>query len=193
MTFRLFQYPLPADPELADLNAYLHSQRVATVQQQMVTTNGTALLVFVVETIGPAATQSAKPGTANAKIDYREVLGVDDFALYSRLRDVRKQIAEAEGVPVYTVFTNAQLAEMITRRLTSATGLGEIVGIGKARVDKHAAQFIPLLAAAFAVKPRGQVVPSSFFAATPLTTLTPPLSSPLLRQSALNGALPLVE
>ena len=91
-------------------------------------------------------------GTASAKVDYRDVLSADDFSLYSRLRDVRKQIADAEGVPVYAVFTNAQLAEMITRRLTSATGLAEIDGIGKARLDKHAAQFVPLLAAAFAAK-----------------------------------------
>lgn len=150
MKFHLFQYPLPADPNLTDLNACLNSHKVATVNQQFVVCNGAPMLVFVVETIGKTSPASVSHGKEpSAKIDYREVLNAEDFSLYSRLRDVRKEIADAEGVPVYTIFTNAQLAEMITRKLTSVAGMSGIEGVGKGRLEKHADRFIPVLASAF--------------------------------------------
>lgn len=43
------------------------------------------------------------------KIDYRDILKPEDFTIYSKLREIRKEIAEKNGVPVYTVFTNEQL------------------------------------------------------------------------------------
>jgi superfamily II DNA helicase RecQ len=53
-----------------------------------------------------------------------------------KLRDLRKQLAQAEAAPVYTIFTNDQLAEMVRRRLTTLTDLQTIVGVGEARVAK---------------------------------------------------------
>ena len=45
------------------------------------------------------------------KIDYKAVLSEGAFAVFSLLRDLRKTLAEAEGVPIYAVFTNEQLAK----------------------------------------------------------------------------------
>ena len=48
-------------------------------------------------------------------MDYKEILKSEDFAVFARLRDLRKEIAQAEAVPVYTVFTNEQLAQLVDR------------------------------------------------------------------------------
>jgi superfamily II DNA helicase RecQ len=143
MNYRVFQYPLPAPPELEDLNAFLRTQRVAAVTQHLASTAGGTMLVFVVETVGTA---SASPAAGlQPRTDYREQLSTAEFSIFSRLRDERKKWAEAEGVPVYTVFTNAQLAEMVKRRIRSAAELGKIDGVGPARLEKYGARLLAVL------------------------------------------------
>lgn len=67
--------------------------------------------------------------------------------VFAKLRALRKTLAEQEGVPAYAVFTNEQLAEMVQRRVVTATGLRDIPGIGEARADKHGAAFLAVLRA----------------------------------------------
>jgi len=50
---------------------------------------------------------------------------------------VRKKIAEEEGVPVYAIFTNAQLAEIVKREMKDLSELATIEGIGKTRIEKY--------------------------------------------------------
>ena len=50
------------------------------------------------------------------KVDFKEVLSDPEFAVFARLRALRKERADAEGVPAYALFTNEQLAEMVQRR-----------------------------------------------------------------------------
>ena len=73
------------------------------------------------------------------KVDYKEVLKPEDFEVFSRLRDWRKAEAEQEGVPVYGVFTNEQLAEMVRQRAGTKAALKGIAGVGEARVEKYGA------------------------------------------------------
>ena len=79
------------------------------------------------------------------KIDYREVLSETDFAIYSKLRSLRKSLAEKEGTPVYSIFTNEQLATMVRERIMTESAMLGIDGVGRARVDKYAGEFLPLL------------------------------------------------
>ena len=149
MAFQLFQFPLPADPELHDLNSFLASHRVVGVQRELVTTQAGTMLLFVVEWVSSAQKPDVK--AAGTRIDYRETLGDVEFLLFDRLRDVRKSIGDTEGVPLYAVFSNAQLAAMVQEKCTTAAQILLIEGIGKARVDKYAAAFLPVLEPAFAM------------------------------------------
>ena len=65
--------------------------------------------------------------------------------MFSRLRALRKERADAEGVPAYALFTNDQLAEMVQRRVTSAAALREISGVGEARVEKYGEAFLHIV------------------------------------------------
>ena len=70
-------------------------------------------------------------------MDYKELLKPEEFEVFSRLREWRKATAEKEGIPVYTVLTNEQLAQMVRKKVSSKAGLKEIEGIGEARVEKY--------------------------------------------------------
>lgn len=150
MRFDLFQYPLPGSADLDDLNAFLAGHRVVAVNQHVVTTPVGAQLVFVVQTVDRAV---GKPSSGNhlagarpdGKIDYRAVLSAEHFVVYSRLRDERRRIAERDGVPVYTVFTNAQLAEIVRRGVRTAAEMLAIDGVGEARVERYGARLLALL------------------------------------------------
>lgn len=91
----------------------------------------------------PRAPGAKRPG----KLYYREVLNEADFALFARLRALRKDLAEAEGVPAYALFTNEQLAAMVQSGARSPASLLAIDGIGEARVAKYGERFLEVLRA----------------------------------------------
>ena len=82
--------------------------------------------------------RSGKTASRKASVDYRDILNPEEFALYDRLRELRKQLADRDGVPTYAVFTTEQLAAIVQRRASSLTKLREIDGIGEARVANGA-------------------------------------------------------
>jgi ribonuclease D len=79
------------------------------------------------------------------RIDYRETLSPAEFEVYAKLRDVRKEISEREGVPLFAVAVNDQLAEMAKRRVSSKAGLREVVDFGEARIRKYGREFLRVL------------------------------------------------
>ncbi len=89
------------------------------------------------------------PVMRKGRIDYREVLNERDFAVFAKLRRLRKEIAEREGVPAYALFTNEQLAEMVTGRVSSLADLQAIDGIGEAKLKKYGETFLAELKNSF--------------------------------------------
>jgi len=101
---------------------------------------------MIIEYLSGEGATSAKSGKANRKrVDYKEVLSPEDFALFVRLRDWRKQVAASEGVPVYTIFNNEQLAVIAERRISSLSELQGIEGVGEARVKKYGETIVSIL------------------------------------------------
>ncbi len=78
-------------------------------------------------------------------MDYREVLSAEDFAVFAKLRDLRKEIAQGEAVPVYTIFTNEQLAKMVQAKATTKAALEKVAGVGDARIEKYGARVLEVL------------------------------------------------
>ena len=116
MQLKFFTVPVLGGDEAADaLNRFLGAHRILGVDRSFVQdgANSAWALCVSFEPAGEGRPQSGKRG----KIDYREVLNEQDFAVFARLRALRKELAEAEGVPPYALFTNEQLAAMIQRRV----------------------------------------------------------------------------
>jgi len=64
--------------------------------------------------------------------------------LYRVLRQWRNDRAKEEGVPAYTLFRNAQLAEICRRSPRSLAALREIEGVGEATCRKYGADLLAL-------------------------------------------------
>jgi hypothetical protein len=132
MKLKFFTIPA-VSPEAAeaDLNRFLGAHRVSHVERHFTADGAASFWAICVTWVeageGPGASL-APDGARRGRIDYREVLEADEFALYDRLRTLRKQTAEAEGLPPFAVFTNEQLADMVRRRAATLADLGRIEG-----------------------------------------------------------------
>lgn len=152
MQLRFFSIPAldPAAAE-AELNALLAAGRVGGVERQFVAAGAASYWSVIVTLVdGPGPLPAGLKVRSERKIDYRELLSEPDFAVFARLRALRKQVADAEAVPPYAVFTNEQLATMVRQRVASAEALGQVEGVGPARVARYGAPFVALLAAEWA-------------------------------------------
>ena len=150
MQLKWFRIPVGGCPEMEEeLNAFLRGHRVLSVTRELVERDsapGWAVCVEYQE--GTVAGEARRGGSGRAakKIDYREVLSEADFAVFSKLRELRKAIADKEAIPAYSVFTNEQLAAMVTGKVDSLTALSAIAGIGAARIEKYGQAFLAALA-----------------------------------------------
>jgi superfamily II DNA helicase RecQ len=146
---RLEFFAIPAlDPEPAEevLNRFLTTHRVVEVERRLVEDGSASFwAVCVCWVAGRAPLSAASDGAKKGRIDYREVLPADEFALYDRLRTLRKQQAEVEGLPPFAVFTNEQLAEMVRKRVTTTVALAAIDGIGEARLSRYGEAVLGIL------------------------------------------------
>ncbi|MEO1616730.1 MAG: HRDC domain-containing protein [Planctomycetota bacterium] len=61
---------------------------------------------------------------------------------------MRKSLAERDGVPIYAVFTNEQLAEIVRRDVSSVTEFSKIRGVGKSKIDKYSGSILKAMSAA---------------------------------------------
>ena len=76
-------------------------------------------------------------------------LGADlapaDEALFQRLRELRKALADRQHVPAYIVFSDKVLLEMATRRPSSEIELLDVSGVGPAKLAKYGSEFLAVL------------------------------------------------
>ncbi len=150
MKIRIFTIPA-LDPAAAEqeLNAFLAAQRVVRCERHFVADGGQSFWSFCVEWLeggGAPAAVGNKSGRGE-RVDYREVLCEADFAVFARLRNLRKALAEAAGVPPFAILTNEQLAAVVTRKVNSMEELSAIEGVGPARVEKYGAAILKELQA----------------------------------------------
>lgn len=150
MKQRFFMIPVK-DSGLAEdeLNAFYAQHRVISVEKYFVADGPNSFwsLCLTWTEVEAALLVGANSRSGKSKIDYKDVLNEADFAVYAQLRDLRKVLAERDGVPPYALFTNEQLAKMVQQRIASKNGLMELEGVGQVRADKYGAAFLSLLAA----------------------------------------------
>lgn len=112
--FKVFTIPsLFPEAEEARLNTFLRSHRILNTNPEFISDGRGSAWSFVVEYSEGEPVTSGTGSKNRSRIDYREILAPDDFALFVKLREWRKAVAEADGVPVYTIFSNEQLATEI--------------------------------------------------------------------------------
>jgi hypothetical protein len=78
--------------------------------------------------------------------DFRRELPAPSRPAYERLRDWRALRARQDGVPVYVVFNNRELAAIAGAMPVTREALRAIEGIGRGKADKYAEDVFTVLA-----------------------------------------------
>jgi ATP-dependent DNA helicase RecQ len=66
-------------------------------------------------------------------------------ALFERLRALRKQLANEQGLPPYVIFHDATLREMALRRPLTLGQFADLPGVGSAKLTRYGERFIAAL------------------------------------------------
>lgn len=135
MPYKFFTIPV-RDVGLAEeaLNGFLRSHKVLSVDRRWVEQGDNSYWSFCIDYLETRRNGEANRPSERTNVDYKEVLSAEDFAVFARLRDLRKGLAQEEAVPVYTIFTNEQLAQMVQQRVKSKQDLEAIPGVGETRI-----------------------------------------------------------
>ena len=102
MKYRFFHISA-LDPQAgeAELDGFCARHRVVSTDKSLVLAGANSYWAFC---IGYLDAAEKSPGARKSRIDYRDVLNEQDFAVFVKLRSLRKELAEREGVPVVILY-----------------------------------------------------------------------------------------
>jgi hypothetical protein len=83
-----------------EFNAFLGAHKVLTVDRRWVEQGASFYWSFCVDYLdstASAANSSARSGRYRNKVDYKEVLNPEEFAIFAKLRELRKSISQQEA------------------------------------------------------------------------------------------------
>lgn len=146
MYYKIFTISLINHSEdVEDLNKFINTKRIISIDKHIIQKDNNSYISFIIEYDKKDNQNDFKITTKKPKVDYKEVLNQTDFVIFSKLRDIRKEIADKEGIPVYNVFTNEQLAEIVKNKVNTKTDLSKIPGVGEAKMDKYADKILEFM------------------------------------------------
>ncbi len=99
--------------------------------------------VHVIEALPARPTRTATAATTATAAATAAEPG--DNALFDQLRELRKRLADRQGVPPYLVFTNNTLREMALSRPATLSEFARLPGVGQAKLSRYGEAFIELL------------------------------------------------
>ena len=70
----------------------------------------------------------------------------EEEALFQTLRDLRRELADRQGVPAYIVFSDKVLREMAARRPRSEAELLDVSGVGPTKLERYGEAFLEVFA-----------------------------------------------
>jgi superfamily II DNA helicase RecQ len=138
MQIKIFTIPVFGGEVLnEELNLFLRSKKILQIENQLISDGRGASWSFCVRYLDDVAIAERR----EQKVDYRQVLNEAEFKRFSVLRDIRKRVAEAESVPPYVVFTDAELAELAKMEQITPANLKKVKGIGEKKIEKYGHHF----------------------------------------------------
>lgn len=146
MQIKLFTVSIADNGTQAEeLNAFLRSNKVLEVENQLVHNEKGAYWCFCVKYIESAdgvATSPVRHLKFPEKTDYKNVLDEETFKKFARYREIRKVIAQDEGLPAFAVFTDYELSELAKLESLTPQAMATIKGIGEKKIQKFGLRLI---------------------------------------------------
>lgn len=141
--FKTFVLPSESDANSESaLNVFLRSHRIVSV----VKAYDAGTWRFCVEWIdGEHGDGGGRHLKYAERVDYMKILPPEVFAVFAKLRERRKELAQKAAVPPFTIATDAQLAEMARIKEPSLAKIGAVEGIGESRLKSYGEQLLAVL------------------------------------------------
>ena len=92
----------------SEMNRFLRSVRIINIYREFVPQDGNSFWSIAIEyQPNEESGEAAGKWKGKSKIDYREVLSPEDFSIFAKLREWRKEASHQAGIPLYSIFTNS--------------------------------------------------------------------------------------
>lgn len=142
MQYRIFTINAE-DASCEEMNTFLRGRKIVEVDKHFYAMQNSAFWTFCIGYIDEISNNNTQP--KKEKIDYKDVLDEKSFEKFVVLREMRKEVAQKEGIPVYAVFTNEEMANIAKLDKLSLNALQSVNGIGEKRVEKYGKAVIETL------------------------------------------------
>lgn len=140
MQIKVISLPVVGGEAINDeLNRFLRGHKILQVEQQFVSGQEGLYWTFCIRYIDG---QGWSDKDKKERTDYKATLSEDDFARFSKLRTIRKGIAEEEGIPAFAIFTDEELAGIAQIKQLTLTTIKSIKGIGDKKCEKYGQRFL---------------------------------------------------
>jgi ATP-dependent DNA helicase RecQ len=126
----------------ADRRACRHQTLVAYLGEAIAPCRTSCDVCSRTDLLASTRTESVRPRKKSR--DAFEGLSADD-ALLARLKSLRKQLADARGIPAYLVFSDAALIQMVERRPATDSEFLAVSGVGPKKLAQYGAAFLAAL------------------------------------------------
>lgn len=109
---------------------------------QLMRAQTTLLLREEDEPARPPRSRTARSERSTSPRSSRSPTSAGRSDLFDVLRALRKQLAEAQGIPPYVVFHDTTLREMATEQPQTLAALAQISGVGKVKLERYGEAFL---------------------------------------------------
>jgi len=89
-----------------------------------------------------AAYSSPSTRTKSMRVSEPSTLSEESLELFTRLKGLRKALADRDGVPAYIVFSDRTLLELAERRPQTLDTMLQISGIGETKLERYGSEFL---------------------------------------------------
>lgn len=133
------------DGELRD---FIKDKEIVSCDSSFFSRNGQQYLSLVVayhvsETEPEVSAETTRKTGKTAA--WRSMVSDADMPLFNAMRDWRNERAKKEGIPVYVISNNTELAHIVTEKPKSLNALRAIPGIGKAKTERYGSDILKAL------------------------------------------------
>jgi hypothetical protein len=90
-----------------ELNGFLARHKVVSIERHLIDQGVNSFWAICVDYLSHASGETAvNANLSRSRVDYKILLPPEEFTVFSQLRELRKELAQTEAVPVYALFTN---------------------------------------------------------------------------------------
>lgn len=146
MQIKIYSIPVMGGEALMEeMNVFLRSKKVLEVEKHFYTTAQNASWSFCVSYIDDVPTPPTSTYNRDKqkeKVDYSKVLDAPSYERFEKMRVIRKRLADEEGAPAYTIFTDEEMSNIAKIENLTLANMKTVKGVGEKKTEKYGQYFL---------------------------------------------------